>query len=173
MSKRKSILIAFLAVLCAVLLLAGVYVGFHRFSSVSGSDLDGLARQAADHFGTGDLSITKTAQRGDYFAALCTDNNGSWYMCEYDKDKLFSDRWRANGGTRGFAAGELVSWNFGTGGDVVLIFCGAQLPDNVLDYSFINSGVTYSCPVKDHTVLDIFIIPDSHDISSVPVAIYD
>lgn len=172
MGKRKSLLIGSQVALVVVLVLIGIYAGVHRFSSVSGSDLDGLARQAADYFGTGDLSITKTAQRGDYFAALCTDNNGNWYMCEYDKDKLFSDRWRAGGGTRGFKAGKLASWNFGTGGDAVLIFCGAQLPDNVLDYIFTNSGVTYSCSVKDHTVLDIFIIPDSDDISSVPVAIY-
>ena len=169
MSKGKSILIAFLAALCAVLLLAGVYIGFHRFSSVSGSDLDGLARQAADHFGTGELSITTTAQRGDYLAALCTDSSGSWCLCEYDRDKIFPDRWRANGGKRAFDPGKLVSWNYGGGGDAVLIFCGAELPYGVNNYYFVNSGVTYFCPVADHTVLDIFIIPDCDDISSTPV----
>lgn len=169
LDKANAALIGFLAVLCTVLLLAGGYTGYHRLSSAAGGDLDVLAGQAAKYFGTEEMSITKTAQRGDYLAALCADSGGNWYMCEYDRDKVFPNRWYANGGKRGVKAGKLVSWNYGGGGDAVLIFCGVQLPYGVYNYYFINSGVTYFCPVADHTVLDIFIIPDCDDISSTPV----
>lgn len=165
----KKLLVGSVITLTAVLILFGVYAGVHRFSSVAGDDLDALARQAAGYLGTGELSVTKTAQRGDYLAALCADGGGNWYMCEYDKDQLFPDRWRANGGIQGFEAGKIVSWNYGRRGDAVLIFCGVGLPDGVNNYSFVNSGVTYFCPVADHTVLDIFIIPNCNDINGTPV----
>ena len=171
--KKKAFLIVALVVLSAALILVGAYTGFHWFSSVAGDDLDALSRQAANYFGTGDLSITKTAQRGNYLAALCTDNNGVWYMCQYDRDILFSDRWYANGGTRGFKAGHIGSWNFGSPqGEAVLIFWGAELSNDACWYTFQNNGITYTCPIENNTVLDVFIVLDgSSNINGSPTAL--
>ena len=171
--KRKAFLIGFLIALSAVLTLVGTYAGFHWFSSVAGDDLDALARQAAVYFGTDDLSVTKIAHRGNYLAALCTDNNGTWYMCEYDRDKIFENRWFACGGTPGFASGVIGSWNFGSSqGEAVLIFWGAELSDDAYWYTFQNNGITYICPIESNTVLDIFIVLDgSSSINGIPTAL--
>lgn len=171
--KKKTFLIGTLVALSVALILVGAYTGFHWFSSVEGDDLDALARQAADYFDTGDLFITKTAQRENYLAALCTDNNGKWYMCVYDGDNLFPDRWYANGGTRGFKAGNIGSWNFGSSqGEAVLIFWGAELSNDACWYTFQNNGITYTCPIENNTVLDIFIVLDgSSDINGSPTAL--
>lgn len=159
--KKKAFLIGSLIALSAVLILVVAYTGFHWFSSAAGDDLDALARQAADYFGTGDLTVTKTAQRGNYRAALCTDNDGKWYMCEYDRDDMFEDRWLASGGTPGFASGEIGSWNFGSPQrEAVLIFFGTELSDDARWYTFRNNGITYTCPIENNTVLDIFIVLD-------------
>lgn len=170
--RRKTFWAGCLIMLSAVLILAGVHAGFHWFSSADGDDPGALARQAADYFKTGELTVTKTAQRGDCFAALCTDSRGKWYMCQYDRDKLFAGRWYANGGTLDFNAGDIGSWNYGSPqGESVLIFWGAGLPGDACWYTFQNSGITYTCPIENHAVLDIFIVPDSSDINGFPTAL--
>lgn len=159
--KKKSFLVGCLIALCAVLVLASAYTGYHWFSSVSGDDLDALAQAAEDYFHESELSVIKTAQRGNYLAALCTDKDGKWFMCEYDRDDVFKERFIASGGTIDFSPGELGSWNWGSPmGEAVLIFWGSELSGDAHFYAFQNNGITYICPIENKTVLDIFIIPN-------------
>lgn len=173
--KRKTFLIDLAIALSAVLILAGAFAGFHWFSSAPRDDLDALARKAADYFHADELTVTKTAQRGNYFAALCTDSDGKWYMCEYDRDKIFEDRWLACGGSPGFSAGEIGSWNFGSSQmEAVIIFFGVDLSDKARFYMFKNNGITYTCPIENNTVLDIFIIADGYsDINAGGFTVLD
>lgn len=68
---------------------------------------------------------------------------------------------------------ELGSWNFGNSREAVIIFCGGDLPEDAAYYTFRNSGITYTCPIKDRQVLDIFLLPDTRDISSYPEILVD
>ena len=94
-------------------------------------------------------------------------------MCVYDRDKMFKDRWRGGGGKPRLNAGELGSWNFGTNHEAVIIFCGGDLPEEAAYYTFRNSGITYTCPIEERQVLDVFLLPDTSDISSYPEELMD
>lgn len=174
MQERARLLQGFLAALMAIALLAGIFFGYHYFGSAPEADPEALTALASAYLGRHDrwewevdydsLEIVETERRGDYLAALCTDNQGNWCMCEYDRDDVFPDRWRAGGGKPSLSAGKLGSWNFGTGGDAVIIFCGGDLPEEASSYTFQNSGITYICPIEDGQVLDVFLLPDTADI---------
>lgn len=160
--------LTFLLILAA---LAGLYAAWHYARSAGEADLAALERQAEDYLRAEDFRIQKTARRGDYLAALGQDRDGRWRLCAYDRDRLFQNRWRANGGISALSSGELASWNYGSPrGEAVLIFCGGDLSEEVRGYSFQNDGVTYICPVEGDAVLDIFVIPDGRDnINGHPV----
>ncbi len=159
--------------LIALLFIAALVVGycsFHWFSTVDKSDLNALAQQAADYFDYDELLIEKVEQRGSYLAALCKDTNGNWCMCVFERDRLFENRWRANGGRRGIQDGTISSWNYGSPqNEAVLIFCGGNISNEVCWYKFQNNNITYTCPVENEKLLDIFIIPDSNDINGSPI----
>lgn len=156
--------------LLGALLLLGVYLGVHWFSTAAESDLDALAAQAAEYFGFENLYAKRVEQKGNYLALLCSDKKGTWSMCVFDRDAVFQDRWRRSGGNPYFDAGELTSWNFGSPqGEAVLIFCGAALPQEAHWYTFQNSGVSYVCPIEGDSVLDLFVLPDTGDISGSPL----
>lgn len=164
----------------AVLTLAlavGAYLAVHWFTSAPETDLTALAKKAEEYLGTwnsgGAVQIVETERRGDYLAALCTDGQGNWCMCVYDRDSVFSDRWHAGGGKPTLTAGELGSWNFGNSREAVIIFCGGELPEEAAYYTFQNSGITYTCPIQDGQVLDVFLLPDTSDISSYPEQLLD
>ena len=164
----------------AVLTLAlavGAYLAVHWFTSAPETDRTALAKKAEEYLGTwnsgGDVQIVETERRGDYLAALCTDGQGNWCMCVYDRDSVFSDRWHAGGGKPSLTAGELGSWNFGNSREAVIIFCGGELPEEAAYYTFQNSGITYTCPIEDGQVLDVFLLPDTSDISSYPEQLLD
>ena len=168
--KKLAFLRGGLLALLAVALLFGGYGAVHWFSTVDGADVPGLARQAAEYLGYDELFIEETAQRGDYLAALCKDAEGNWCMCVFDRDRVFEGRWYANGGKRQMEKGKLGSWNFGSPErEAVLVFCGGDIPEEVCWYRFQNGGITYTCPVEDDTLLDLFIIPDRESISGSPV----
>lgn len=161
------------------ILLVGGWLACHWFTSVSETDVDALTRQAAEYLlkpnrivtpeaDPDTLRIVELERRGDYLAALCTDDQNHWCMCVYDKDRVFENRWRGGGGKPVLDAGELGSWNFGTANDAVIIFCGGDLPGDAAYYTFRNSGITYTCPIKNGQVLDVFLLPDTRDISSYP-----
>ena len=91
-------------------------------------------------------------------------------MCVFDRDSVFSHRWRANGGTKGIDPGKIGVWGYGSpAGEAVLIFFGGDLSDEICWYTFQNSGVTYTCPVAENTVLDVFVIPDEISINGTPM----
>lgn len=159
-----------LMVLLCVLIIIGGYVSYHWFTTVSENNLNALAKQAADYFDYDELVIEKIEKRDNYLAALCKDKNGNTCMCEFEKDSLFKKRWFAAGGKSFIDAGNIGSWNYGSPqGEAVIIFCGSDIPDKVCYYKFQNSGITYTCPVEESSVLDIFIIQDTNDINGYPI----
>ena len=173
-----------LLALAAVALLWGAYRGYFYMTSVAETDLEGLTELAAEYleeagrripteFDYQKLRIVETERRGDYLAALCTDDAENWCMCVYDRDNLFPDRWRAGGGKPSLEAGTLGSWNFGNSREAVIIFCGGDLPKEAASYTFQNSGITYVCPIENQQVLDVFLLPDTSDISSYPEDLLD
>ena len=98
------------------------------------------------------------------------DKNGKWSMCVFDKDGLFNNRWVASGGKPYLNTGEIDSWIcVSPEGEAILVFCGGNIPDEVCWYKFQNNYITYTCPVENNTVLDIFIIPNNHDINGYPI----
>ncbi len=149
-----------LATVLTLALLTAGYMGLHYCFSTTESDTDGLARQAERYLGGDGLHIVETERRGDWLAALCTDDQGTWCLCVYDRDKVFPDRWRANGGKHRMEAGRLDYWSFADPQRAVLILCGGELPEKAKYYTFLNGGITYTCSIEDRRVLDIFILPD-------------
>ena len=186
-SMKRNIRMVWRGVLGILLLLAivvGFNLGYHWFSSVPETDMDALTRQAAEYLlkprrsftpeaDPDTLRIVELERKGDYLAALCTDDQGHWCMCVYDRDEIFKDRWRGGGGKPCLTAGELGSWNFGNPREAVIIFCGGELPEEAAYYMFQNSGITYTCPIENGQVLDVFLLPDTHDISSYPEELLD
>lgn len=165
---RRGALTALLVPVLAALFLLGHYV-----TSVSETDRTALARQAEKYLGSEGTRLVETERKGAYLAALCTDDNGSWCMCVFDRDKVFKDRWVAGGGTPNLRAGELGSWNFGDPREAVIILCGGDLPEEAACYTFQNGGVTYICPVQDRQVLDVFLLPENGDTVSHQLKLLD
>lgn len=168
--KARAFMKGCLIALLSIAILVVGYCSFHWFSTADENDLDALAQQAADYLGYNELLIAKVEQRGSYLAALCKDTDGNWCMCVFDRDRLFENRWRANGGIRKMKDGTISSWNYGSPQkEAILIFCGGNIPDEVCWYKFQNSNFTYICPVENDKLLNIFIIPDSNDINGYPI----
>lgn len=167
--KTRAFVKGCLIALLSIAVVATGYLSLHWFSTADENNLDALAQQAADYLGYDELSIEKVEQRGSYLAALCKDTDGKWCMCVFNRDRLFENRWRANGGKRGMKAGTISSWNFGTQKKAILIFCGGNISDEVCWYKFQNNNITYTCPVESDKVLDIFVIPDNNDINGYPI----
>ena len=168
----------------ASVLFLGGWLGYHWFTSVPETNVEALTEQAAKYLlrprraftpeaDPETLQIVELERRGDYLAALCVDAENHWCMCVYDRDDVFSNRWRGGGGKPRLTAGKLGSWNFGTARDAVIIFCGGDLPEEAAFYTFRNSGITYTCPVENGQVLDMFFLPDTGDISSYPEQLLD
>ena len=155
-------------------LLAAGWAGYHYGTSVSEFDEEGLARNAARYLGRENaIRVVETERRGDYLAALCTDDRGNWCMCVYDRDSIFRDRWRGGGGKPTLKSGALGSWNFGNPREAVIVLCGGDLPEEAAYYTFQNSGITYTCPIKNGRVLDLFVLPDTADIVSHKLELLD
>lgn len=182
--RRSFFATAALALIGIAAIGVGTWLAAHYLGSVPETDLEGLERQAAaylgrfqdageDGFDYDALEIVETERRGDYLAALCSDGQGNWCMCVFDRDDVFSDRWMANGGKSSMTTGKLSSWNFGNPREAVIIFCGGDLPEEAVWYTFQNSGITYTCPIENGRVLDVFVLPDTGDISSYPEEVLD
>lgn len=50
-----------------------------------------------------------------------------------------------------------------------MIFCGGNISNEVCWYEFQNNNITYTCPIENEKLLDIFIIPDSSNINGYPI----
>ena len=81
--------------------------------------------------------------------------------------------WRGGGGKPTLKSGALGSWNFGNPREAVIVLCGGDLPEEAAYYTFQNSGITYICPIENGRVLDLFLLPDTSDISSWPEQLLD
>ena len=184
MQEKARILKGFAAAVVMIIALAGIFFGYHYLTTAPETDLARLEELAAaylgrfqdageDGFDYDALEIVETERRGDYLAALCSDGQGNWCMCVFDRDDVFSDRWMANGGKSSMTTGKLSSWNFGNPREAVIIFCGGDLPEEAVWYTFQNSGITYTCPIENGRVLDVFVLPDTGDISSYPEEVLD
>ena len=181
--ERIRLLQGCLAAFIMIVALAGIYLGYHFFTSFPETDTAALSDLAEAYLGRNErwewkldyetLQIVETERKGDYLAALCTDGQGNWCMCVYNRDRIFSDRWRADGGKPFLTAGTLGSWNFGNSREAVMIFCGGELPEEAAYYTFQNSGITYTCSIEAGQVLDVFLLPDTTDISSYPEQLLD
>lgn len=184
-TRRMSNLLTALTALIGIAAIGwGTWLAAHYLGSVPETDIAGLEQGAVAYLGTpremllgpfdyNALQIVETERRGDYLAALCTDGQGNWCMCVYDRDSVFSDRWRVGGGKSSLGAGELGSWNFGNPREAVIILCGGELPEEAAYYTFQNSGITYTCPIRDGQVLDVFLLPDTSDIGSHQLKLLD
>lgn len=173
LQERLRLLRGLLATLFLAAVLTGIFLGYHYFGSAPETDLAALSRKAEEYLGTDAVQVVETERRGDYLAALCTDGEGQWCLCVYDRDTVFPGRWRAGGGKPSLDAGTLGSWNFGNPREAVVILCGGELPEVAACYTFQNSGITYTCPIRDRRVLDVFLLPESRDISAAGLRMLD
>lgn len=192
MRKGRKLLWRGAAAAVAVIALAGgLYIGYHYATSVAEGDLAGLARQAQNlvrlpddlsedwprpdiAFQEESAEIVMTDQKGDYLGALYADGEGNWNICVYDRDPVFPERWRADGGTVGMEYGEINSHDFGIYGNAIITIGGWGLPDEVSAYSFWNDGVTYICELEEKGgFLDVFLLPDNHDIAPHDLTLLD
>ncbi len=162
-----------LAALLIPALLAALFLLGHYINSNSETDKAALARRAEKYLGSEGIRVVETERKGAYLAVLCTNDDGAWCLCVFDRDKVFKNRWYANGGKSSLKAGELGSWNFGNPREAVIILCGGDLPDEAAYYTFQNSGVTYICPVGDRQVLDVFLLPGNGDVVSHQLKLLD
>ena len=167
----KAIALALVLLAAAVMLLCGV----HWAASAPGGDWEALGEGASSYFsGSGDyrggaLQIVKTAEEGDYLAALGTGEDGAVYLCVFHRDRLLPGRWHAQGGTLETDMGQMGSWNFSSPqSGAVVVFFGVGLPEEARWYTFQNSGVICTVPVECDTVLDLMVIPNGTDASSFP-----
>ncbi len=173
-ARKQLILRGAAAILLLLALWAGVFAGWHWLGTVSETDTNGMARQAADYLGDGPVEITEIRRRGNYLAALCRAEDGRGAICMFDRDTVFSDRWYANGGACWIHPGELDVWNFGSPQkEAVLTFGGGSLPAEARWYTFTFAGIIYTCPIRDGAVLDLFVIPDGRGSSSTPPVLLD
>ena len=183
-TRWKSVLTTALALIGIAAIGTGTWLAAHYLGSVPETDLEGLERQAFTYLATPRraieydfdyyaLEIVETERRGDYLAALCTDGEGKWCMCVYERDSVFPDRWRGRRRQAQPDGRELGSWNYGNPREAVIIFCGGDLPEEAAWYTFQNSGNTYTCPIENGRVLDVFVLPDTGDISSYPEEVLD
>ena len=162
-----------LATLLVLLLAAGPFLLCHYYTSFPERDREALEKQAEEYLDGAGIRAVETERKGDYLAALCTDADGNWCMCVFERDRVFSDRWSASGGKSRMKAGELGSWNFGSPREAVVILCGGALPEEAAYYTFQNSGVTYICPIQGGQVLGVFLLPETEDIGSSQLELLD
>lgn len=118
--------------------------------------------------------VEASVPKGGYLSVACYDENGCWHVGVFMPDSIFSDRWVCVGSLVSVRPGKLASWNFNVNStDTVLLCFGAELPEEVIGYTFTNSGVTYICPVDEHSVLDFFFVPDAYDTYTHLEPIYE
>jgi len=176
----KGALLALTGIAVAVLLIGGIYVGYHYVSSVDPNDQQRLLDAAGEYLTQWDdedirepdaesMSCVASDENGDYMAMLFSDSGGGYSLCIYERDKVFRNRWYASGGKTHFEAGEIVSWNYiSPERKAILVFCGGNLPNEAKFYTFRNAGVTIVAPVEEY-VLDIFGFPNSTDVNGFPI----
>lgn len=167
--KNKAFFKGCLIILLCVAVIIGGYVSYHFFTTVNENDAYGLIDQAKK-IDDNVVDFKKIEKRGDYMAVMCKNKKGEVCLCEFERDSLFKNRWFASGGKSFIEKGEIGCWNYGSPkGEAVIIFFGINIPENVAYYKFENSGITYTCPVENGSVLDVFVIQNNYDINGYPI----
>lgn len=172
-NKRKAFRWGVLLAALLVLAAAAVFFGARYMQTVSADDTAGLAQQMEAWLDAEGLQVERIVQKGDYLAVSSRDDTGFWYLGVFKRDRVFPDRWELSGGSMKVRPGYLTNWNYQTSeGDTILVCFGAELAEDICGYTFTNSGVTYTCPVKENNVLDLFFIPDAYDSRTHLVPVY-
>ena len=164
----KGVLATVLALLTVAVVNAGVYLGYHFFTTAKVTDTMDFAGIAETQWPG--FEARKVQKRGDFAAVLLQNDDGHIRMCVYERDDVFENRWDGGFGKPSVKSGELSTWNYGSPEDgAVIIVCGSDLPEGAAYYTFRNNGTMYLRPVNG-LVLDVFVIPDGvSDISAVPI----
>lgn len=162
---RRGIGMALVLVLLLGSLVVGGFLGRHYRESCAQGDWDGLRDMLSETNGNVQLGQVETSlQKGSYLAIACRDQEALWHVGVFMPDRVFPSRWVCIGSLGSVRPGKLASWNCKMeGADTVLVCFGAELPEEITGYTFTNSGVTYICPVAEHSVLDFFFVPDAYD----------
>jgi len=162
----------------------------HYASSVHFEDDEALARGTAEYFQDRNtrfdpetLEVRRRAELGDYMALLCADQGGEWCMSVWRRDELFPDRYRPIGGRSQMDTGMkgAMVHNFGDAEDTVVVASGAELPEEVWSYTWVDGGTIHrSGPYADqetnsHGILDIYVLTleDPHNPVGPKLALYD
>ncbi len=162
--KKKAFRTGIILALGLAVVASALFLGSHYMNTSATTDTAGLVRQLETLAEINDLESVQTAQKGEYLAVSGSNDEGLWYVGIYERDSVFSDRWKICGSMEKVKSGKLANWNYGTPeGDTILVCFGAALSDDIEGYTFSNSGVTYTCSVKDNRVLDFFFVPDAYD----------
>lgn len=149
------------------------FVGLHFLQSSAREDTVGLIAQLQEYGDCETVYVSESAQKGDILAMSCYDDNGFWYLGIYHRDSVFPRRWVLYGSLGRVKPGKLANWNYHTPkGDSVIVCFGAALADDIIGYTFTNNRITYTCPIDNHAVLDIFFAADSYDAQTHPEPIY-
>lgn len=165
---RRGIGITLALLLLLEILGVGLFLGHHYRESCADGDWNRLRDALSATNGNVQISQVETsAQKGNYLSIACYDENGLWHVGVFTPDSVFSGRWVCIGSLGGVRPGKLASWNCKMDGtDTVLVCFGAELSEKITGYTFTNSGVTYICPVEEHSVLDFFFVPDAYDANT-------
>ena len=171
---NRRVLLAGILLAAAVLVVLAVgFFARHWVGTARQGDAAGLTKGAESYLKTEGLHLEMIQRRGGYMAALLTDEGGNWYMCVYERDGVFTDRWRAggsSGGSDGLVAGEMNDWLFGSPErEAVMIYCGIGLPEEAKWYAFRHDMTTYISSIEGNMVLDVFVVSDSSSIGTMPV----
>lgn len=162
--KKKAFRMGIILAALLVVIAAVVFLGSHYMQTASMEDMSGLEYQLESYSEVEHVNVRSIIQKGDYLAVASCDDDGKWHLGVFSRDKVFSNRWRICGSLSKVKPGYLANWNYETPeGGTILVCFGAELSEDICGYSFSNSGVTYTCPVKENSVLDFFFIPDAYD----------
>lgn len=172
---RRGIGITLVLLLLLAALGLGGFLGRHYRGSCADGDWEDFRAALSEINGNAQLGeVATSVRKGNYLAITCQDEDGLWHVGVFMPDSVFSDRWVCIGSLSGVRPGKLANWNYKMGGaDTVLICFGAELPEEVTGYTFTNSGITYICPVLEHSVLDFFFVPDAYDAHTQLEPIYE
>lgn len=171
--ERRVVLMGILLAAAVLAVLAGSFFARHWVGTARQGDAEGLTKGAESYLKVEGLHLERTQRRSGYMAVLLTDADEAWYMCVYERDSVFTDRWRAggsSGGSDGITVGEMDDWLFGSPeGEAVMIYCGVGLPEEAKWYAFRHGGTPYISPIEEGMVLDVFVVSDSSSIGTMPV----
>ena len=162
----------------------------HYASSVHFEDDEALARGTAEYFQDRNtrfdpetLEVRRRAELGDYMALLCADQGGEWCMSVWRRDELFPDRYRPIGGRSQMDTGMkgALVHNFGDAENAVVVASGAELPEEVWSYTWVDGGTIHrSGPYTDQEtdsrgILDIYVmtLEDPYNPVGPGLTLYD